>query len=425
VPAPEESASGQSAKRADASSPGGNQGAPGKATPIQEISTVMPVTPVRRAVSTVSTPMPRLHQPVDWPHIFQVDPFLDDQKRLVDLLKERSPENSGPGSQNYLEIQAAVAEMQGLLAERVHDYPPKIYVHAKKCLASIEYEASLHLEPSGTAQAPTESVAQTSRLDGASRGLSLKIIDPLRSQSFVYEFLDSGKAGDGLNRVWQDLVPAEVATAALALLGPTEGQAAAPRWLLGADACRFAIELAALSGDKDLIDRIAATATSRGRPELVSLAQAARAKIAATSAAPPARLIAVDAMPLEAIRLYRAYLADIRQAVITGNTAILTTMLKSLDVAPVLSVEQKSYLRQVAAWRPVDETTVKALAEMCRALDAEPAGRSVAAWEQMLGLRQSLFNQLDQELTQGALAHLDMGGVQRTLLVLYDARDNG
>ena len=117
--------------------------------------------------------------------------------------------------------------------------------------------------------------------------------------------------------------------------------------------------------------------------------------------------------------LYRAYLADIRQAVMDRNAPVLETLLQSLDVVPVLTSAQKDYLRQVAAWRPADETMAAAAAELCRAMDLEPAGRSIAALEQMVGLRQSLFSRLDQELTAGAEAALDVRAVQRTLMVLY------
>lgn len=403
-----------------AAGPGPASGGPsaaGRDVSIQDVSAVTPMATVRPVLLKSHKPTPRLHQPVDWPHVFQADPFLDGQKRLSALLKARLPENSGLGSQNYLEIQATVAEMKGLLEERIHDYPPAIYVHAKKCLAAVEYEATLRVEPAGTAAAPAEVAVRLERLGGPSRGLSLEIVDPLLSESFVYEFLDGGPAGDELSRAWPDLQPADVAAAALALLARAEPAAD--------DACRFAVELAAASGDASVLERIAATARQRGRTELAGQAQAARDKLAAVAAAPPARQIAVDATPLAAIMLYRAYLADIRQAAVTGKAPLLKTLLASLDAAPLLTTEQKGYLRQVAAWQGTDPALTAASARFGSTLDTEPAGRSIAALEQMIGLRQSLFNRLDQELTQATPLPLDSDAVQRTLMILYEAQGNG
>ena len=69
-------------------------------------------------------------------------------------MADRSPDDSGVGSQNCAQIQRAVAQLKDLLKGRIEATNPMDYVAAKKFLDRLAYEARFVATP------PIEAVAR-------------------------------------------------------------------------------------------------------------------------------------------------------------------------------------------------------------------------------------------------------------------------
>lgn len=97
-----------------------------------------------RAVSAVRTTAPQQGTPsgaVSWPTLLKT-PTYDTICRQIDtLLKYRTPENSGAGSQNCVEIVARIEWLKGTLRENIRRYSSIDYLKARNFVAAIALEA--------------------------------------------------------------------------------------------------------------------------------------------------------------------------------------------------------------------------------------------------------------------------------------------
>jgi hypothetical protein len=76
-----------------------------------------------------------------WPAAFEHPAFAASRQRVTALFAERTPDNSGPGSQSYLRIVNTTAEMKSLLSDLIREMPPMAYVEARGFLDRLAHEA--------------------------------------------------------------------------------------------------------------------------------------------------------------------------------------------------------------------------------------------------------------------------------------------
>ena len=84
---------------------------------------------------------------IRWPAAFECKCFHSLRGRVDKLFAERSPDNSGVGSRNYRDVQATVCAMRYMLKHRIHEMDSAEYVHARKFIDSVGYEARHPLMP--------------------------------------------------------------------------------------------------------------------------------------------------------------------------------------------------------------------------------------------------------------------------------------
>jgi hypothetical protein len=89
---------------------------------------------------------------IEWPALLNRPEFKDDRARLEDLFAEGAadPHGSGVGTQNYRDIQDAVATMRDRLHSEIKQFGPDEYIPATKFLRSLAFEART---PGGDAMA--------------------------------------------------------------------------------------------------------------------------------------------------------------------------------------------------------------------------------------------------------------------------------
>jgi hypothetical protein len=92
---------------------------------------------------------------VSWPPLLERECFDQKRAELERLMAERTPADSGIGSQNCAQVQQAVGQMKDLLKDRIDETNPMDYVATKKFLDSLAYEARFVATP------PIESVAMS------------------------------------------------------------------------------------------------------------------------------------------------------------------------------------------------------------------------------------------------------------------------
>lgn len=83
------------------------------------------------------------HGVIEWPGLLNRPEFKDDRSRLENLFAAGAadPHGSGLGTQNYRDIQDAVAAMSDKLHSEVKQVAPDEYIPATKFLKSLAFEA--------------------------------------------------------------------------------------------------------------------------------------------------------------------------------------------------------------------------------------------------------------------------------------------
>jgi hypothetical protein len=77
---------------------------------------------------------------IEWPTIFDQDRFIQVKEKVQGLLKKRTPQNSGYGSNNYNQVRQQIKLMKTSLKSYISTMEPMEYLAAKKFLESLEYE---------------------------------------------------------------------------------------------------------------------------------------------------------------------------------------------------------------------------------------------------------------------------------------------
>jgi hypothetical protein len=106
------------------------------------------VEPVEKPeAAPVSLRLPEL--PIDpsqpgfiWPSAFDHPAFANARGRMTDLFAQRTPANSGVGSESAVRIRNTATEMRTLLSDLVRVLPPMAHVEARKFLERVVFSAS-------------------------------------------------------------------------------------------------------------------------------------------------------------------------------------------------------------------------------------------------------------------------------------------
>lgn len=83
---------------------------------------------------------------VVWPHILRMDEYTAVRTRIDQLLKQRSPADSGDGSPTQRELAAMIDVLQLLLKGNVHTLTVGQYGSAQAFLKSLDYEMTFQLD---------------------------------------------------------------------------------------------------------------------------------------------------------------------------------------------------------------------------------------------------------------------------------------
>lgn len=83
----------------------------------------------------------RAHSLIYWPHALRAGEFAESRFAIDKLFHDRSPGNSGDGSDNAVAIDKACTQMMDLVKANIHQLEPVEYITAKHFLASLAYEA--------------------------------------------------------------------------------------------------------------------------------------------------------------------------------------------------------------------------------------------------------------------------------------------
>lgn len=360
------------------------------------------------------------------PYLLTQPPFTEDHTRLVALLRDWSPENSGLGSQNCFEIKRVVARLQLLLKQRLADYHPQEYVQAQKFLSALDYYVSLPAGRRPTSADEFRLAVYSASVRAAATTARTRVPDPDPAAG-PPSALDAPAVASSpddslgeLRRAWQEFLPRTVAVAAARLLKSKQEVRLPKGQSLAHEVFRIAVRLAALSGEASLAENLAKTATEAGQAALAEEAAKVREGMGDARPGAPAGTVNPDAVPLQAIQLFQAYLADMRAGRLAGNRTLLAALVKSLDSAPLLSAQQKEHLRRVGTPPPGDAGRAITIdAAIWQLLEPNPGERTVAVLEQLLTRSPSLATQLDHELTGRAAPGVPLTSVAAAVQELY------
>jgi len=75
-----------------------------------------------------------------WPPLLRDKQFSDVRYKLDQLFHNRTPDNSGVESDNYVKIKKACEAMQAILDGMIHDLPNETWLPADHFIKSLEYE---------------------------------------------------------------------------------------------------------------------------------------------------------------------------------------------------------------------------------------------------------------------------------------------
>jgi hypothetical protein len=78
---------------------------------------------------------------IHWPALLMRPEFNEHRARLAELFYNRGYYNSGLASENYVNVKAEADRMLGTLQTLVYDVDPQAYLHAKKFIVGLSYEA--------------------------------------------------------------------------------------------------------------------------------------------------------------------------------------------------------------------------------------------------------------------------------------------
>lgn len=83
------------------------------------------------------------HGVINWPQVLKGKDFDENRHELEGLFATAAadPSDAGLGTQNYRDIQHAVAKLSDKLHSKIKDYSPDEYIPARKFLTSLGYEA--------------------------------------------------------------------------------------------------------------------------------------------------------------------------------------------------------------------------------------------------------------------------------------------
>lgn len=88
----------------------------------------------------------RTHNLIHWPYVLRSGEYTDLRFTIDKLYHERSPGNSGDGSDNAVAIDKACKQMLEAVKANIHHMEPAEYVTAKHFLASLAYEAKFAMK---------------------------------------------------------------------------------------------------------------------------------------------------------------------------------------------------------------------------------------------------------------------------------------
>lgn len=83
----------------------------------------------------------RAHSLIYWPHVLRAGEFAESRLAIDKLFHDRSPGNSGDGSDIAVAIDKACTQMMDIVKANIHQLEPVEYITAKHFLASLAYEA--------------------------------------------------------------------------------------------------------------------------------------------------------------------------------------------------------------------------------------------------------------------------------------------
>ncbi len=86
-------------------------------------------------------------QGIRWPTLFNTSNYASVRYQIDNLLKNRTPENSGAGSQNCAEIVSRLAALKRTLRENIRNYHSLDYLTARNFVEAVEDEAQKPLAP--------------------------------------------------------------------------------------------------------------------------------------------------------------------------------------------------------------------------------------------------------------------------------------
>jgi hypothetical protein len=78
---------------------------------------------------------------IHWPALLMRPEFDEHRARLSELFYDRGYYNSGLASSNYVEVKAEAERMLNTLQTLVYEVDPQAYLHAKKFVVGLSYEA--------------------------------------------------------------------------------------------------------------------------------------------------------------------------------------------------------------------------------------------------------------------------------------------
>jgi hypothetical protein len=86
---------------------------------------------------------------VRWPSMLRQADYAKQRGQIDGLFAQRSPDDSGAGSQNCVELQAQIDGLKTVLASKVRQYKPADYLAAKKFLEALAVEAQYSVDNYG------------------------------------------------------------------------------------------------------------------------------------------------------------------------------------------------------------------------------------------------------------------------------------
>ncbi len=89
---------------------------------------------------------------LNWPTALLNGQFLDFRSAIDELVKNRSANESGIGTESHTRIRSLTEQMTSVLKQQIHELRPMDFVAAKNFLVSLEYEYRRPIAVAGVSQ---------------------------------------------------------------------------------------------------------------------------------------------------------------------------------------------------------------------------------------------------------------------------------